>query len=36
MFLLRKKSSMPRPEDALPGRAQAMPVPERHYVNGNP
>jgi len=27
---------MPRPEEALPGRATAMPVPKRHYVNGNP
>ena len=24
-----------RPEEALPGRATAMPVPERHFVNGN-
>ena len=27
---------MPDPNDALPGRAQAMDVPDRHYVNGNP
>ena len=26
---------MPRPEQALPGRADAMPVPARHFVNGN-
>ncbi|MEA5447161.1 peptide-methionine (S)-S-oxide reductase MsrA [Leptolyngbya sp. CCNP1308] len=30
-----KKSEMPAPNDALPGRATAMPVPEKHYVNGN-
>ncbi len=30
------KSKMPRPEDALPGRATHMPVPARHFVNGNP
>lgn len=27
---------MPTPETALPGRAEAMPVPAAHYVNGNP
>ncbi len=27
---------MPDPADALPGRAEAMPVPERHFVNDNP
>ncbi len=27
---------MPSPEQALPGRSTAMPVPEKHYVNGNP
>lgn len=31
-----KKSEMPRPEEALPGREEPMAVPERHYVNGNP
>ncbi|MBD2114685.1 MULTISPECIES: peptide-methionine (S)-S-oxide reductase MsrA [Cyanophyceae] len=30
-----KKSEMPAPNEALPGRATAMPVPEKHYVNGN-
>jgi peptide-methionine (S)-S-oxide reductase len=29
------KLRLPRPEDALPGRAEAMPVPETHFVNGN-
>ncbi len=33
--LKRDKLTMPRPEDCLPGRAQPMPVPERHTVNGN-
>ncbi|MGF1568929.1 MAG: peptide-methionine (S)-S-oxide reductase MsrA [Nodosilinea sp.] len=31
-----KKSEMPVASDALPGRATAMPVPDKHYVNGNP
>lgn len=30
-----KKSEMPAPNDALPGRATAIPVPDKHYVNGN-
>jgi peptide-methionine (S)-S-oxide reductase len=33
MFLT--KSKMPSATDALPGRADAMPVPEKHFVNGN-
>ena len=36
MFGLLKDVAMPRPEDALPGRAEAMPVPERHFVLGTP
>ena len=36
MFLFQKKTAMPRTEEALPGRTQSMPVPERHYVNGHP
>ncbi len=36
MFLSRKKLEMPAPEEALPGREATIPVPERHYVNGNP
>ncbi len=36
MFLFRKKAEMPSPEEALPGRAQPMPVPDRHHVNGHP
>jgi peptide-methionine (S)-S-oxide reductase len=34
MFLFRRSATMPRPEDALPGRPDAMQVPERHHVNG--
>lgn len=26
---------MPSPEEALPGRSEPMPVPERHFVNGS-
>ena len=29
------KLRVPSPEQALPGRADAMPVPESHYVNGH-
>jgi peptide-methionine (S)-S-oxide reductase len=36
VFLFQKKTAMPTPAQALPGRATAMPVPEHHYVNGNP
>jgi peptide-methionine (S)-S-oxide reductase len=36
MFLFaRQKTQMPKPEDALKGRSAEMPVPERHFVNGN-
>src|SRR5687767_2960092 len=35
MWFSPKKSAMPRPEDALPGRAERMPVREQHHVNGN-
>jgi peptide-methionine (S)-S-oxide reductase len=33
---LSRMTTMPAPSEALPGRADAMPVPERHFVNGNP
>lgn len=36
MFSLEKKLYMPSAAEALPGRSETMPVPERHYVNGNP
>jgi peptide-methionine (S)-S-oxide reductase len=32
----RHKVEMPPREKALPGRAATMPVPSRHFVNGNP
>ena len=34
--LFGKKLTIPTSEDALPGRSQTMPVPEKHFVNGNP
>ena len=33
-FVDRAKLRMPNPEEALPGRAETMPVPERHFVHG--
>jgi peptide-methionine (S)-S-oxide reductase len=36
MFFLRKKTELPTPGQALPGRSTRMPVPERHFVLGNP
>ncbi len=33
---MRDKMEIPRPEDCLPGRAEPIPVPERHFVNGHP
>jgi peptide-methionine (S)-S-oxide reductase len=30
-----KKQQMPTPHEALPGRAEKMPVPEKHFVNGH-
>ncbi|MCB1689484.1 MAG: peptide-methionine (S)-S-oxide reductase MsrA, partial [Halioglobus sp.] len=36
LFNIRRKHTMPTPETALPGRAEAMPVPAAHFVNGNP
>jgi peptide-methionine (S)-S-oxide reductase len=35
MSFYRKSSAMVEPEEALPGRATAMRVPENHFVNGN-
>jgi peptide-methionine (S)-S-oxide reductase len=29
------KTQLPSARDALPGRGEAMPVPDRHFVNGN-
>lgn len=36
LFGFGKKSSLPTPDQALPGRAEEMPVPSQHYVLGNP
>lgn len=36
MFWLNRKTEMPASREALPGREEAMPVPDRHYVTGNP
>ncbi|MBF2036200.1 MAG: peptide-methionine (S)-S-oxide reductase MsrA [Leptolyngbyaceae cyanobacterium T60_A2020_046] len=36
LFGFGKKLSIPSASEALPGRSEAMPVPDRHYVNGNP
>jgi peptide-methionine (S)-S-oxide reductase len=36
MFLLGQKTKMVAPDDALPGRAEPIPVPSRHYVLGTP
>lgn len=36
LFGFGKKLAIPSPAEALPGRAEKMPVPEKHYVNGNP
>jgi len=35
MALFRRKSTMPAPEAALPGRSAALKVPEQHFVNGH-
>jgi peptide-methionine (S)-S-oxide reductase len=34
--LLSRKLTLPKAEDALPGRSQKMPVPPKHHVNGHP
>ena len=34
-FGSRKKSALPRPDEALPGRITAMRVPDKHFVNQN-
>jgi len=35
MFFTRQKSRMISPAESLPGRAEAIPTAEKHYVNGN-
>jgi len=36
MFLFGKKTRMPEPGNALPGRDQALPTAERHFANDSP
>ena len=36
MFWTHRKTEMPSPEEALPGREKPMAVPDAHYVNGHP
>ena len=36
MSILFKKTALPSPAEALPGRQQAMATAERHFVTGNP
>lgn len=36
MFSLRKKTVLPAPNEALPGRPQPFPTAERHFVNHQP
>ncbi|PYM31397.1 MAG: peptide-methionine (S)-S-oxide reductase [Candidatus Rokuibacteriota bacterium] len=31
-----RKLAMPKPDQALPGRNERMPVPAKHFMNGNP
>ena len=33
---MHKMTELPAAAEALPGREEKLPVPERHYVNGNP
>jgi peptide-methionine (S)-S-oxide reductase len=36
VFGRNKKTQMPAPDEALPGRQEALQVPNQHFVNGNP
>jgi peptide-methionine (S)-S-oxide reductase len=36
MFSFKKENKMPSPGEILPGRAEKMPVPDQHFVNGHP
>ncbi|VEP17503.1 methionine sulfoxide reductase A [Hyella patelloides LEGE 07179] len=36
LFGFGKKATMISPEQALPGRDRQMPVPDKHFINGNP
>lgn len=35
LFGFGKKLELPSPDEALPGRSEPLPVPDKHYVNGN-
>jgi peptide-methionine (S)-S-oxide reductase len=35
MAAAQKKTTLPSPEEALPGRSEALKVPETHFVNGH-
>lgn len=35
LFGFGKKLSLPKLEEALPGRAEPLPVPDKHFVNGH-
>ena len=36
IFSFGKKTQLPTADEALPGRSETMPVPDAHFVNGNP
>jgi peptide-methionine (S)-S-oxide reductase len=36
MWFTKRPTTLPSPTEALPGRPTAMPVPDRHFVNGAP
>lgn len=36
LFGFGKKLTVPSPDEALKGRSEKMPVPEKHFVNGHP
>lgn len=36
LFGFGKKLSLPTAQEALAGRAETMPIPSKHFVNGNP
>lgn len=36
LFGFGKKNTLPTESEALPGRTKEMPVPDKHFVNGNP
>lgn len=36
LFGFGKKLTLPTPDEAIKGRSDKMPVPDRHFVNGNP